>query len=294
MVIINYKGGQLANRIIFFAQFIVNSIENDYDLVNFEFDEYEPYFNISGKKHLCSNCVGLKKYDNYFINYLYRRITRLWTDITHRFFTESKSYKVYRIYKSHDNKNIEFDLNNTEFVKNAVSKTVFVQGWSFRDKKNFIKYADQVRLFFQPVEKYRKEVGLLMDGIRKTADIVIGIHIRRGDYIRYNSGRYYYTDEVYADKMMQLFKYYTQRGKSCTFLICSNEPVSVDNFPKELNMDTGERNFIVDLYSLAACNAIVGPPSTFSGWASFYGKVPYMHIETKEDVVVLKDYIKYF
>lgn len=294
MVIINYKGGQLANRIIYFAQFIVNSIENGYDLVNFEFDEYEPYFNITNKKHLCSNRVSLKKYNNNFINYGYRRLTRLWTDITYRFFTQTKIYKVYRIYKSHDNNGLEFDLNSGEFVNNAISKTVFVQGWSFRDKKNFIKYADQVRLFFEPVEMYRKEVALLMEGIRKTGDIVIGVHIRRGDYARYNNGRYYYTDSVYADKMMQLVTHFKQQGKLCTFLICSNEPVMVENFPKELTMIAGQRHFIVDLYALAACNAIIGPPSTFSGWASFYGKVPYMHIETKEDIVVLKEYMKCF
>ena len=31
---------------------------------------------------------------------------------------------------------------------------------------------------------------------------------------------------------------------------------------------------IGDLYSLAACDYIIGPPSTYTQWASFYGQVP--------------------
>ena len=54
------------------------------------------------------------------------------------------------------------------------------------------------------------------------------------------------------------------------FLICSNE--SVPDYLLEyksrvfLNGSTME-----DLYTLAQCDIIVGPPSTFSEWASFYG-----------------------
>ena len=32
------------------------------------------------------------------------------------------------------------------------------------------------------------------------------------------------------------------------------------------------------MYSLAECDYIVGPPSTFSTWASFYGNVPIYRI----------------
>jgi hypothetical protein len=31
---------------------------------------------------------------------------------------------------------------------------------------------------------------------------------------------------------------------------------------------------VEDLYSLARCDYLLGPPSTFSLWASFYGNVP--------------------
>jgi hypothetical protein len=72
-----------------------------------------------------------------------------------------------------------------------------------------------------------------------------------------------YTDDVYADKMQQIETYYAKMGKTCAFLICSNEVINRNNF-KDLTVLLEERHFIVDLYSLAACDVIIGPPSTFS------------------------------
>ena len=50
------------------------------------------------------------------------------------------------------------------------------------------------------------------------------------------------------------------------------------------------RHFITDLYCMASCDGIIGPPSTFSQWASFYGKVPLSFIFTKDDVIQLREY----
>lgn len=90
---------------------------------------------------------------------------------------------------------------------------------------------------------------------------------------------------------MQAYKKYTAEGKNCAFLVCSNETIDAANYPAELKIHTGERHFITDLYCLAACDGIIGPPSTFSIWASFYGKIPLAQIFKKDDVVKLDEYV---
>ena len=40
-----------------------------------------------------------------------------------------------------------------------------------------------------------------------------------------------------------------------------------------------------DLYSLAQVDLLVGPPSTFTGWASFYGSVPIYWLESQDDMI---------
>ena len=292
MVIINYKGGQLANRIILFSHFIANSIEYNYALVNPEFDEFEPYFNSTVANHFGSYSIGINFNNNHLKTQLIRRTARLFTDITHQLFTRTSLYVLYRIFKTHDKKQLFYNFNNPAFVKDAQTKVVFAQGWGFRDAENFNKYAEKLRHFFTPLQQYADEVKAIIVVAKTQADNVYGVHIRRGDYARYEGGKYFFTDEVYADKMMQLVKQNKGNGKTCAFVICSNEPVIKENYPEELLLITGARHFITDLYLLAACDGIIGPPSTFSGWASFYGKVPIQHIEFKEDVICLGDYLK--
>jgi len=292
MVFNNYKGGQLANRIISFAHFIANSLEYKYRLVNMEFDEFEPYFESTANNDFKDYPISIQLYKNNFESQLFRRSIRLWTDLTHPFITHLPWYTLYRIFKTHDKKGISFDLNNEQFIKDAQTKNVIAQGWVFRDHKNFAKHADILRTLFVPVEKHKAEVSQLLSGIRDRTDLVYGVHIRRGDYSKFEGGKYFYTDEVYADKMMQLFEKALRQEKSCAFIICSNEKIQTANFPKQLQLVTAARHPVVDMYALASCDGIIGPPSTFSGWASFYGKVPLHYLKTKDDLVQLDDYLK--
>ena len=58
-----------------------------------------------------------------------------------------------------------------------------------------------------------------------------------------------------------------------SFVICSPEKLRLEDFPSNCIFDT-KSGAVADMYTLAACDYILGPPSTFSGWASFYGGKP--------------------
>ena len=49
-------------------------------------------------------------------------------------------------------------------------------------------------------------------------------------------------------------------------------------------------NEIEDLITLSQCDYLIGPPSTFNIWASFYGEVPTYHIEDSEFEFELNDF----
>ena len=290
MVIMNYKGGQLANRIYLFSHFIANSIEHGYHLYNPEFDEFTSFFEATRRNNFNGHLISTTIFKNHFADRAFSRLFRLWADITHKFFTRTPWYILYRIFKTNDKSGFNFNLNDPAFIDEAKNKKLVVEGWTFRDHPNLLKHSDSIRQFFTPVEKYRKEVAKEMEQIRAAADVVIAVHIRRGDYIRYNGGRWFYTDEVYADKMMQIQQQMKSKGKSCIFFISSNDVINPNNFPTSLKIVAASRHFITDLYCMASCDGIIGPPSTFSQWASFYGKVPLSFIFTKDDVIQLREY----
>jgi hypothetical protein len=290
MLIHNYKGGRLANRIIAFSHLIANSIEYKYKLYNLEFDEYRQYFEGTCDITFSNYTVSTTLYKNHFLDRAFSVLFRLWADITHRSFTQTRFYKLYRIFKSHDSHQTLFDMNDAEFVNDVLHKRVITQGWLFRDQKNVNTHQDHIRKFFTPIEKYRLEVHAIMDGLKKENTVVVGVHIRRGDYKKFAGGQWYYDDAVYAKNMMALQQNFEAQGKQTNFIICSHEYVEPSNFPEELKIVTGDRHFITDLYCLAACDAIIGPPSTFSLWASYYGKVSYAHIQNENDIVSLQAY----
>jgi hypothetical protein len=93
--------------------------------------------------------------------------------------------------------------------------------------------------------------------------------------------------------MRQVEMYYANLGKTCAFFICSNEVIDRNNFEKLLVLSE-ERHFMVDLYSLAACDVIIGPPSTFSQWAAFYGEKILRMILDKDDRITSLEYDPHF
>lgn len=86
MVIINYKGGQLGNRMLLFAHFMANSMEYGYTLYNPEFNEYVPFFDGTAGNTLSGKRITVSRLLNRRLDKTFSLLIRGWTDITWRFF----------------------------------------------------------------------------------------------------------------------------------------------------------------------------------------------------------------
>jgi hypothetical protein len=73
------------------------------------------------------------------------------------------------------------------------------------------------------------------------------------------------------------------------FLVCSDEPRSAAEFPG-LTIGFGTPSPVADLYALAKCDYIIGPPSTFSQWASFYGSKPLFQLRGDDARIKLENF----
>ncbi len=89
-------------------------------------------------------------------------------------------------------------------------------------------------------------------------------------------GKYFYEIDEYV-KLMQAAERLFPFGKVC-FLICSNADLRAEDFA-DFNFTFGTNHFVEDMYSFARCDYLIGPPSTYTMWASYYGKVPLYMIE---------------
>lgn len=287
MVIISNKAGQLANRLFLFAHFIAFAIENNMSIMNPSFDEYADLFEFSSKDLLCRYPP-----QKFFINnaklircFIFRLCNKAFSvslkhNIRNRFLTTVllKSSKE------------AFDLDNPAnitFLK--FPHLAMVGGWLFRCPLAFRKHSNRIRALFNPRPPFLRNVDNLMAKIRASSDIVIGIHIRRGDYKNFENGNYFFDLKEYLGTMHQLEEIFNKTKVG--FLIQSNERLDSSLYDKP-SYYFGTQNIIEDLYAFSKCDYLFGPPSTYSMWASFCGKVPLYVIKDMNSKIDLQ-YLKF-
>jgi len=268
MVIIQKKTGRLANRLLLFSKFIVNAIENDYKLINPTFDEYCNHFKATRENQFGKYPISVRLNSGNSYSSFYLKTTLL-------FQVAPKTARYEFIVPDSANKQ---NLDTPDFICKAQQKKVYARGWFFYEGKNLVKHASKIRSFFKPDKDVQSDISTCLHSIKKDFDVLIGIHIRRGDYKTWKSGRYFYNNETYRFYMNVLQMQFNELGKSVAFVLSSNESISLNWF-NHFNCFHAPGGMISDLYTLSECDYIFGPPSTYSMWASYYENVPLKHLE---------------
>jgi len=274
MVVMQNKCGQLGNRLILFSHFIANAIHHGYRLFNPTFDEYTRWFPVTRQNRFAPYPISVDG-RGWLSAAAFERLTYLAGKVAPR-----SPWHAFIRWRGDQ----PYDLNAPAFVAQARSKTVLVFGWAFRDVPHLVEHGDLVRGFFTPDASIMDAAQRITEPCRGGGDVLIGVHVRRGDYQRFKHGRYAYPPAVYADKMAQTASLFAKAGQRVRFLVCSNEPVAAADFP-DLELVRSPGGMIEDLYALAGCDCLIGPPSTFSMWASFYGRTPLCWIRSAGQVV---------
>lgn len=188
--------------------------------------------------------------------------------------------------------NIEWDksieITSEDFIKRLNNtKFFFLMGWDFRYKLDMRKHHDKIKKYFEPLDVYQANVSALIKEQRLVAELLIGVHIRQGDYKTFEGGKYFYETPKYVNMMAECLGLF--EGKKIKFIVCSNEKQPKNLF-QNLDFCTGTNHPVEDMYTLAQCDYILGPPSTFTMWASFYGNTPIYFIENPDKKIQRDDF----
>lgn len=289
MLVIADKYGQLGNRLFTYSHTIACAAQGKYTVLNPCFFEYSSFFEGSlgfpcafppsnnfqfrrAVDFILRNKAGVKLHDS-LVKLMFYVIS---------FSSRYSSILVNIDFDKHEFKGTEL----SEVIKRQPSNFIFafLAGWKIRDKENIVKYADIIRDYFKPVAPFFENVKTLIYEVRKASDIIVGVHIRHGDYETFNNGIYYYSMTEYINLMKQMKALFpSQRVK---FLVSSNEDLSTEDFGC-LDVRVANGHLIEDMYALAKCDYILGPPSTYSMWASFYGEVPLYSVKNPLEALSL-------
>ena len=177
------------------------------------------------------------------------------------------------------------DPGSENFKRLAQSSIpLLVSGFGFYNRSLLVKHAAEIRAHFEIAPVHRARVNSLMQRARNEGDVTVGIHIRHGDYVRFRDGIYYYTIPQYVAMMRQIEEQLS--GRKVAFCVCGNSKLDRRDFG-DLNVHFGTGHLVEDMYSFAETDLLVGPPSSFTGWASFYGRVPRIAMRTADQQLEL-------
>lgn len=179
------------------------------------------------------------------------------------------------------------DLDQSCELKALVRERRVVQlaGYYLAAPKSLTKHRDEVvkALRFDP--DILREAASIRAATFKKDSLNVAMHMRRGDYREFLGGMLCYSDEAYQS-VADLVQAASDRP--VRFHLFSDESISEGRFSRHDVMAHRGNLPELDLAIMASCDAIVGPSSSFSQWASFIGNVP-IHVLEPDTVSRLSE-----
>ena len=280
-VIISRGEGQMGNRLFQYASFYSASLEKGFQVWNPSFGEYATWFPELAQDVFCrpsGESLSL------CLRGIFSRLFSLASGKLAGLACRPFGGEVLDITGSHDVQDEPYDLGSGEFESLlARRRFLLVRGWKFRARESLWRQRDEVKKVFRPSDAVLAAANQSLEKARADGDLLIGVHVRRGDYAGWLGGKYFFALENYERWMREAAALHA--GRRVAFLVCSNEPVGPLLGLEGLKTFAGPGTAIADLYGLAGCDKLMGPPSTFSLWASYWGGAPLQMLQSAEDHV---------
>jgi len=181
---------------------------------------------------------------------------------------------------------VDFDSGSVEPLERWLRQgsTVYFRGWLFRGQASLTRFRPQILKTFLPNASVLGLIDAFWSRSIRPETTVVGVHIRWEDY---RGTANFLTLEEYQRAMHRMVQ--LLGAQPTQFVVFSNETLDAAAF-SDFDATVAHGSAIEDLYTMARCDYLLAPPSTFSGWASFYGAVPILWLNQGRPDYELKDF----
>ncbi len=283
IIFLEHNGGRLANQIWPIISIYAFCLEKGYRFENHCFFEYAENFNISSGNLLIDltfywpyrwlkRIVPQKKQIKFrdFFRKIYARYVRWMRKKYSNLIDDAPDAEIPQTHylpPTSCNDPLMLDYEHNE------KGILYLCGPAFRNRVGLEKYRSEIKNYIRPEKNIEKKVIKFMTSVREKFNLVVGVHIRQTDYLKYRNGELFFRQ----DKVREILdSFLMARGldkNRTAFIICSDGPIEMERF-KGLNIFSGPGNMIEDLFTLASTDFLIGSDSTFGAFASYYGNIP--------------------
>ena len=176
-------------------------------------------------------------------------------------------------------------------------RIAFVSTWKIRNHELCAKHAEAIRRIFLPIPELKRSADDRLKKLRSRVDLVLGVHIRHGDYRKHESGNLFFTPKTYRRWMEEFATHFPDQKVG--FAICSDAKQRGDDFlglkfvfgpgNDEVSEYGNKRKdpvnsiIVEDNYMLSQCDYILGTVSTFCSWAAFWANKPLLQVKSQQE-----------
>ncbi len=290
IIILRHNGGQLGNQLLLYTSIYAYCLEKGYKCINYSFYEYNKYFQLETRNFLIwifEKLSNLRLYKRRVIIYLiYKYVSYL-----------LQIFKKGQIVKE-DPLNLFYlpptPINTTEHrkiisrIENSSDKSIYIDGWTFRNPVGLKKYRKEIIKIFQPKEEIIKKVREFLEPLKEKYSL-IGVHIRQGEYKskKFMKGEWFFNEKEVANILRSYLKKESKNPEKTLFILCSDEPLDISCF-SGLKIQIGLGSIMEDLITLSMCNAIIGSNSTFGSFSAYIGNIPFFIFDRKKKLIIAK------
>jgi hypothetical protein len=271
VILVAGKHGQLANRLFQFAHVLAFAVERGVRVANPGFGDYADEFPAFAGDALCRWPPPRVALPPRWRDPAFANSERLVAVLRRA----GRPLGAVALVEAGD---AQVRLGDQALARLARRPLLVVAGWQLRDEVAVERHAGLVRRVFEPRPERRARAAAAAAAARGDADLLVGLHVRRGDYVRFDGGRFFYSPEQYARIVERVRA--AAAPRRVAILACSDELEAIEALGP--GVAAGPGHLVEDLYALAECDAVVGPPSTFSAWAGFHGRAAVHHVEDPE------------
>ena len=161
--------------------------------------------------------------------------------------------------------------------------------WFYRDNVNLIKQRECVCKILRPKAIYKDAPQKFARSIRLPGNVLVGVHVRRGDYREFDGGKYFFSD---SDYMAFIKQAQSALPRGAQFVMVSDEQINENYYVSNgvaIHVFHGG-DFREDLVMLSICDYVMGPWSSFSWWAAYYGGGKLCHLRSPHDRIDIESF----